>query len=109
MGAFKLTLDGSRIEAARIAFGGMAATPKRAHTTEAALRGIDLRQPETWDAAIARLDADFSPITDQRAGADYRRTVARALLGKALTEIAGTPTSRTRVVGFREDAHAAAS
>ena len=30
MGAFKFTLDGSRIEAARIAFGGMAATPKRA-------------------------------------------------------------------------------
>lgn len=109
MGAFKITLNASRIAEARIAFGGMAATPKRAHTTEAALRGADLREPATWEAAIAALGADFSPISDQRAGADYRRVVARALLRKALTEIVGTPTSRTRVVGVREEAHAAAS
>ena len=30
MGAFRFTLDGRRIAAARIAFGGMAATPQRA-------------------------------------------------------------------------------
>jgi xanthine dehydrogenase small subunit len=31
-------------------------------------------------AAAAALDTDFSPLTDLRAGADYRRQVARALL-----------------------------
>src|SRR4029453_17658883 len=39
MGAFKFTLAGSRIEAARIAFGGMAATPKRASQAEAVMAG----------------------------------------------------------------------
>ncbi len=108
MGAFKLTLDGSVIETARIAFGGMAATPKRALLAEAALHGADLHQPATWEAAIAKLDADFTPITDQRASAGYRRKIAGSLLRKALIEIAGTPTRRTRVVGIREDVHAAA-
>ena len=37
MGAFKLRLDGTRIAGARIAFGGMAAIPKRARATEKAL------------------------------------------------------------------------
>jgi xanthine dehydrogenase small subunit len=107
MGAFRLAVDGSRVAAARIAFGGMAATPKRARAAEAAVRGADLRDPATWEPAIAALAGDFAPITDQRASARYRRDVAAALLRKALTEIAGTSTRRTRVVGIREDAHAA--
>jgi xanthine dehydrogenase small subunit len=107
MGAFKVAVDGARVAAARIAFGGMAATPKRARATEAALRGADLRDPATWQPAVAALAEDFSPITDMRASAGYRGEVAQALLRKALTEIAGTPTRRTRVAGIREDAHAA--
>jgi xanthine dehydrogenase small subunit len=107
MGAFKIVLDGAHVATARIAFGGMAATPRRARATEAALRGADLRDPATWQAAVAALAEDFSPITDQRASAGYRREVAQALLRKALTEIAGTPTRHTRVAGIREDAHAA--
>ena len=55
MGAFKLALDRSRIVVARIAFGGMAATPRRARATEAALRGADLRAPTSWETAIAAL------------------------------------------------------
>jgi xanthine dehydrogenase small subunit len=107
MGAFKLTLAGSQVEAARIAFGGMAATPKRALRTEAALRGAALKDPSTWEDAIAQLDADFSPISDLRASARYRRQVAQGLLRKALIEIAGTPSDLTRLVGVRESADAA--
>jgi xanthine dehydrogenase small subunit len=107
MGAFRLTLAGSQVEAARIAFGGMAATPKRARRTEAALRGVALTDPSTWEDAIAQLDADFSPISDLRASARYRRQVAQGLLRKALTEIAGTPSDRTRLIGVRESADAA--
>jgi xanthine dehydrogenase small subunit len=106
MGAFKITLDGSRLVDARIAFGGMAATPSRARGTEAQLRGADIHDATTWEAAVGRLDADFTPIDDQRASARYRRDVARALLRKALTEIAGTSSRLTRVVGIREDADA---
>ena len=36
-GAFVIELDGDRVRDARIAFGGMAATPARARRTEAAL------------------------------------------------------------------------
>ena len=107
MGAFKFTLAGSQVEAARVAFGGMAATPKRALGAEAALRGVALNDPSTWENAIARLDDDFSPISDLRASAHYRRHVARGLLRKALIEIAGAPSDRTRVVGVRESADAA--
>lgn len=109
MGAFKVTLAGARIAAARIAFGGMAATPKRALAAEAALAGADLGDAGSWQAALAALADDFSPITDQRASADYRRDVVRALLRKALMETAGAATHRTRVVGIRETADAAAS
>lgn len=107
MGAFKITLAGSRVKAARIAFGGMAPTPKRAHRTETALCGTALDEASTWDAAIAQLDADFAPISDLRASAQYRRRVAQGLLRKALIEIAGAPTDRTRVVGIRKSADAA--
>jgi xanthine dehydrogenase small subunit len=97
MGAFKLRLAGTRIDTARIAFGGMAATPKRAAAAEAALAGVDIADPAAADAACAQLAADFAPITDHRASAGYRMTVTQALLRKALTEIAGTPAHATRV------------
>ena len=106
MGAFKFTLDGSRIEAARIAFGGMAATPKRARQAEAALAGADLANEASWQPAADCAGARFTPITDQRASAAYRGDVARALLRKALIEVGGTSTRETRIVGIRETADA---
>ncbi len=77
--AFAFTLDGDTIINARIAFGGMAATPKRALHTELALSG------RAWDeatlhAAMAILPADFAPLSDMRASAGYRMTVAQNLL-----------------------------
>jgi xanthine dehydrogenase small subunit len=104
MGAFRFTLDRGRVVAARIAFGGMAATPRRAAGTEAALEGVSLTDQATWSPALAALDSDFSPIDDQRASAAYRRDAARGLLRKALLEVAGALTTRTRVVDRREDA-----
>ncbi|MBV8840529.1 MAG: xanthine dehydrogenase small subunit [Alphaproteobacteria bacterium] len=102
MGAFKLRLDGSRIAGARIAFGGMAAIPKRARLAEKALIEKHLDKPAEWTDAIAALGEDFQPIDDLRASAAYRLDSARALLRKALTEIGGTATRQTRLVGFRE-------
>jgi xanthine dehydrogenase small subunit len=99
MAAFRLTLEGRRIAAARMGFGGMAATPKRASQAEAALAGASLDQPASWEAAIAALARDFAPISDMRASASYRMAVAQGLLRKALMEVAGT--SATRVLGQR--------
>jgi len=103
MAAFKLRLEGTRIVAARVAFGGMAATPKRAMAVEAALCGVDIADPRGLDLACERVAGDFAPITDHRASAGYRMTVARALLRKALAEIAGAPSRITRVIGSREE------
>jgi xanthine dehydrogenase small subunit len=107
MGAFRFTLDRGRIASARVAFGGMAATPRRAGGAEAALLGVALSDQVSWSRAFAALESDFSPIDDQRASAQYRRDAARGLLRKALTEVAGAPSAHTRVVDRREDASVA--
>jgi len=103
MGAFRFTTgeDGAITEA-RIAFGGMAATPRRAKRAESALTGAQLRDSRAWARAFAALRDDFSPLDDHRASARYRTETAHALLGKALIEAAGTASSRTRLVGRRE-------
>ena len=102
LGAFRLRVRRGRVAGARIAYGGMAATPKRASNTERAVAGLRLRDPASWPAAADALAEDFSPIDDHRASAGYRMRVARSLLLKALTEIAGRSTSETRITGFRE-------
>lgn len=83
--AFALTLDGDRIESARVAFGGMAATPKRAAKCEAALGGQSWTEA-TARAAMAALEQDYRPMTDMRASADYRRQTARNLLYRFFLE-----------------------
>jgi xanthine dehydrogenase small subunit len=109
MGAFRFTLDGDQvIREARIAYGGMAGIPKRAKAAEAALHGAAIRDSSAWSRAFAALREDFAPLDDHRASANYRAETAHALLGKALLETAGTPSTRTRVIGRREGAaHAA--
>ena len=102
LGAFRFRVRRGRIAEARIAFGGMAATPKRAMQAERAVVGVRLRDPGTWPAAADALAEDFSPIDDHRASGGYRMRVAKSLLVKALTEIAGRSSVETRITGFRE-------
>ena len=97
LGAFLITLEGRQVASARIAYGGMAGTPKRAGRAEAALAGASLDSVATWEAAIEALGADYQPLDDARASAAYRLATARALLQKALFELAGAPVSVTRV------------
>ena len=99
LGAFRFSVSAGRVVEARVAYGGMAATPKRAVQCEAALNGVSLDSPGDWQRAQQALDRDFSPIDDMRASATYRAKVAKALLSKALLEARGTPRSETRVVG----------
>ncbi len=77
--AFALHVKDGQITEARLAYGGMAATVKRARHAEAALTG------SPWDEATARramdaLMADYQPLTDMRASSAYRMKVARNLL-----------------------------
>ena len=109
LGAFRFTVEKGRIVRARVAFGGMAATPKRAAATEAALQGLPLADPQGQEGACAALASDFQPIDDMRASARYRLETAQALLRKALHEAGGEASAATRIVGLRpEEAERAA-
>ena len=90
-GAFHIVRNGGAVQSARIAYGGMAGTPKRARAAEAALAGKPWSET-TVRAAMAALDADFIPLTDMRASADYRQRAAKNLLLRAFTEGAGGAT-----------------
>ena len=91
----RIDVEGRRIVGARVAYGGMAATPKRAAAAERALTGADLDEPASWRGALSALASDFRPLTDQRASAAYRVTVAANVLEKTLMEISGA-TAPTR-------------
>jgi xanthine dehydrogenase small subunit len=78
---------------ARIAFGGMAATPKRAAAAEAALTGQPWTRA-TVEAAAKALAQDFTPITDMRASADYRLAAAKNMLIRAFLDAEGAASVR---------------
>jgi xanthine dehydrogenase small subunit len=107
MGAVKLRLDRGKIAEARIAFGGMAGTPKRAKAVEARLKGLAPSDEVSIASALDSLNDDFKPLDDMRASVAYRLSAATGLLAKAIAEIAGRSTRETRVFGRRADAHAA--
>ncbi|WP_341487870.1 xanthine dehydrogenase small subunit [Pararhizobium sp. A13] len=88
-GAFRLTFDANgKVGDAVIAYGGMAGTPKRAEKAEAALKGAHWNEA-TIEAAMDALGADYTPLTDWRASADYRLLVAKNLLRRFYLETQG--------------------
>jgi xanthine dehydrogenase small subunit len=94
--AFRLRLEDGIVGDVRIGFGGMAATPARAAAVEEVLAG------RPWTEATIRMaqvvmDNAFSPLSDMRASAGYRRTVARNLLLKCFLETSAE-TAVTRLV-----------
>jgi xanthine dehydrogenase small subunit len=89
-GCFNVTLSEGRVTAARIAFGGMAATPKPALAVQAALVGRPW-SAATIDAALAAFAADFAPISDMRASAGYRMETAQAMLVRYFHDLRGAP------------------
>jgi xanthine dehydrogenase small subunit len=90
-GAFRLRLVGDRIEEAVFAFGGMAASTQRVFPAEDLLRG------RTWTRANAEAAAEivynhFTPLSDARSGAEFRRIAARNLVLKYWAETTGMST-----------------
>jgi len=77
--AFALTLDGRTVRDARIAFGGMAATSRRAPKAEAALNGREWNEA-ALNEAMKALAEDYAPLTDMRASSAYRMKAAQNLL-----------------------------
>jgi xanthine dehydrogenase small subunit len=95
-GAFNLTRAGDTITGARIAFGGMAGTPKRARATEEVLTGAAWTEASFARAADA-LAGDFTPLSDMRASAAYRLRSAQNMLHRYHAELSGTPTDLRQV------------
>ncbi|MEM9178425.1 MAG: xanthine dehydrogenase small subunit [Pseudomonadota bacterium] len=94
-GAFALGIEEGQVTSARIAFGGLAGTPKRAGACEAALVGAAWNEETIHRGADAMLE-DFTPLTDMRASRDYRMKTAQNLLRKVFLE--SRSETRTRIL-----------
>lgn len=83
---FRLELnDGNVVGDVKLVYGGMAERTKRATVAEEYLRG-KIWTRETVEQAMGFIDKDFSPISDARSSAEFRRVAARNLLLKFWTE-----------------------
>jgi len=85
--AFAVDLDeGNRIVSARLAYGGVAAIPARAVEVEQMLEG-QVWNSETMQRAKAALKDAFTPLTDLRGSAEYRRLLTANLFEKFFVEM----------------------
>ena len=84
--AFAVDVDVSgRVIGARLAFGGVAATPIRSYAAEEAIAGMPFSMTAVQRAQAA-LDATLKPMSDHRGSAEYRLAVAKSLVEKYWTE-----------------------
>lgn len=83
LGAFRIDVDEGVCKRARVAFGGVAATPLALPAVEAELEGQAVGAAAV-EAAAARLREALMPITDVRASREYRLDMAEATLRKAV-------------------------
>ncbi|MFI8483122.1 xanthine dehydrogenase small subunit [Pseudomonas sp. NPDC078700] len=96
--AFNIEVADGVVQNARIAFGGMAAIPKRAAACEAALNGAAW-YPGVIEQACTALAEDFTPLSDFRASKEYRLLIAQNLLRKFFLEMQA-PEVETRVTAY---------
>ncbi len=94
-GAFAIDLKDDQVTAARVAFGGLAGTPKRASACEDVLTGAPWTA-DTISRAMAALQEDFTPLSDMRASREYRMKTAQNLLRKVFLE--SQTETRTRIL-----------
>ncbi len=85
LGCFNIHIEGGKVACCTIAYGGMAATPKRATQVEAALLGKPWTK-ETVSAALPLFTQDFTPMSDMRASKEYRLKAAQNMLQRYFLE-----------------------
>jgi xanthine dehydrogenase small subunit len=87
--AYALDLDmAGRVTSARIAYGGVAATPVRVAAAEEELLGAVWNEA-TVERAQRAVAARLQPMSDHRGSAEYRLAVAQTLLEKFLARTTG--------------------
>ncbi|WP_339068459.1 xanthine dehydrogenase small subunit [Teredinibacter turnerae] len=89
MGAFRFHIEKGVFKEARIAYGGVAATPLRVKSAEAALIDQAMDDEQALANALQNLADTLEPLSDVRASAGYRLTIAMNLLRKAWLEANG--------------------
>lgn len=82
---FSVTLDKGKVSGITLAYGGMAATTKRATEAEVFLMGSEWTR-ENIEKAMPLIETAFTPISDARSGAEFRSVVAKNLLMKFWNE-----------------------
>ncbi|NGM86227.1 xanthine dehydrogenase small subunit [Parapusillimonas sp. SGNA-6] len=82
---FSLRLEDGIVRQARMGFGGLAATPRRAPKAEQALEGWPWND-ESVARAMAALKEDFQPLSDMRASSAYRTIATQNLLYRCFLE-----------------------
>ncbi|MEI6681367.1 MAG: xanthine dehydrogenase molybdopterin binding subunit [Bacteroidota bacterium] len=96
--AFSLTLRDGMVAESVLVYGGMAEMPKRALHTEAFLAGREWNF-QVVNQAMAILEDEFTPISDARAGATYRKIAGSRLLLKFFTNTSPLHDRVTRRAG----------
>jgi xanthine dehydrogenase small subunit len=91
--ALAFEVEGGVIATARLGFGGVAATPVRASSVEAAVQGQAFT-PATLESAATLLEAAFTPLSDHRASAKYRRLMCGNALRRAAAQWFGDEPTR---------------
>lgn len=104
LGAFAWRLEDGVMRDVHLAFGGMAAIPKRAAQAEAALEG-EVPTAAAFQAAREALNADFQPMSDVRGSAQYRQLGAGNLLERLRLTLTQTQTDSPREVMLHAYAH----
>lgn len=87
-GCFNIDVKGGMVRKARIAFGGMAGTPKRANNVERSLIDKEWSE-EIVENALAAFELDYTPLSDMRASASYRLKTAKNMLRRTYLESLG--------------------
>jgi xanthine dehydrogenase small subunit len=82
---FSITLKENKISAITLAYGGMAAVTKRAEKAEVFLLNANWTR-ENVEQAMYLIYNEFTPLTDARSGAEFRRLAAKNLLMKFWNE-----------------------
>ena len=86
--AFNIEIKDKKIKFFKLAFGGMASTPKIANAVQRVL--LNSSTPVTEEKihkAKQALEIDFKPISDMRASSKYRMEVSKNLIEKCFLEI----------------------
>ncbi len=91
--AASLTLSDGAISDARLAFAGLSDVPVRAAAAEDLLVG-ERPSTELFDEAARRATADADPPADLHGSSEYRKTIAAALVRRALRAAADDASER---------------